>query len=90
MPVPSRHTHLEKTFRMILQVDKQVTNSSLEDSHWIFHGAHTSFLVLITRDFQSQQFGVKLQNRFMFMSARFSVPTYSLQAGKVSSEKLCA
>ena len=54
---------------MILLVDKNVTNSSLEASQGIFHWANigsSGCHQVAARNFQCQKFGVKIQNLLMF------------------------
>ena len=54
---------------MILWVDQNITNSSLEASQWSFHWAYTGFPgchQVATRDFQCEKFEVNIHNLLMF------------------------
>ena len=54
---------------MILRVDQNITNSSLEASQWSFHWAYTGFPgchQVATRDFQCEKFEVNIHNLLMF------------------------
>ena len=54
---------------MILRVDQNITNSSLEASQWSFHWAYTGFPgchQVATREFQCEKFEVNIHNLLMF------------------------